>query len=172
MKDISEAIQQHIFDCHISDELNKDDTTDSRSVYFWNRHGFPLRNLLKKISLIKIFDMLFFSFVVGVTFRALSDDGLLLYATDNDTHPTQFFSVELVQGRILFEFNSGRGLVSVTTQQKYSGNGHWYTVCIMGHLKALLSEDHYLMTNMDLDRFFKLIHISNRSNLQVLLYAS
>lgn len=42
--------------------------------------------------------MLFFSFVVGVTFRALSDDGLLLYATDNDTHPTQFFQLSLSKG--------------------------------------------------------------------------
>jgi len=98
--------------------------------------------------------MLFFSFVVGVTFRALSDDGLLLYATDNDTHPTQFFSVELVQGRILFEFNSGRGLVSISTKQKYSGNGHWYTVCIMGHLKTLLSKDHNPITKVYLDRFW------------------
>ena len=88
--------------------------------------------------------MFFFSFVVGLTFRALSDDGLLLYATDNDTHPTQFFSVELVKGRILFEFNSGRGLVSVSTKEKYSGNGHWYTVCIMGLLKTILCKDHNL----------------------------
>ena len=86
-----------------------------------------------------------------MTFRALSDDGLLLYATDNDTHPTQFFSVELVQGRIVYEFNSGGGLVSIGTEQKYSGNGHWYKVCIMGHLKTLLYEDHTdLMTK---DRF-------------------
>ena len=90
--------------------------------------------------------MLFFSFVVGLTFRALSDDGLLLYATDNDTHPTQFFSVELVEGRILFQFNSGRGLVSISTKQRYSGNGHWYTVCIMGNMKTILSEDHNLMS--------------------------
>ena len=97
--------------------------------------------------------LFFFSFVVGMTFRALSDDGVLLYATDNDTHPTQFFSVELVQGRIFFEFNSGRGLVSVSTNQKYSGNGHWYTVCTMGNL-ILLSEVHNLMTEVYLDRFW------------------
>ena len=72
---------------------------------------------------------MFFSFVVGLYFRALSDDGLLLYGTDNDTHPTQFFSLELVRGRLVYKFDSGRGLVSITTKDKYSGKGVWYRVC-------------------------------------------
>lgn len=72
---------------------------------------------------------MFFSFVVGLYFRALSDDGLLLYGTDNDTHPTQFFSLELVRGRLVYKFDSGRGLVSMTTKDKYSGKGVWYRVC-------------------------------------------
>lgn len=75
--------------------------------------------------------MYVFSFVVSLAFRALSDDGVLLYATDNDTHPTQFFSMELVEGRLLYEFNSGVGLVSISTTQKYSGNGHWFGVCML-----------------------------------------
>ena len=72
---------------------------------------------------------MFFSFVFGLYFRALSDDGLLLYGTDNDTHPTQFFSLELVRGRLVYKFDSGRGLVSITTKDKYSGKGVWYRVC-------------------------------------------
>ena len=72
---------------------------------------------------------MFFSFVVGLYFRALSYDGLLLYGTDNDTHPTQFFSLELVRGRLVYKFDSGRGLVAITTKDKYSGKGVWYRVC-------------------------------------------
>ena len=67
--------------------------------------------------------------MVSLDFRALSDDGLLLYGTDNDTHPTQFFSLELVSGRLVYRFDSGRGLVSISTTNKYSGKGHWYRVC-------------------------------------------
>ena len=69
-------------------------------------------------------------FVVALDFRAISDDGVLLYATDHDTHPTQFFSLELVRGRLLFKFNSGGGLVSTGTANTYTGKGVWYRVCI------------------------------------------
>ena len=68
------------------------------------------------------------SFVVGLDFRALSDDGILLYATDNKTRPTQFFSLELVRGRLVYKFDSGNGLVSIRTTNKYSGKGYWYRV--------------------------------------------
>lgn len=70
-------------------------------------------------------------FVVGLSFRALSDNGLLLCGTDNDTHPTQFFSLELVHGKLVFEFNSGKGLVSMASEGKYSGNGQWFSVHIL-----------------------------------------
>ena len=73
-------------------------------------------------------------FVVGLSFRALSDDGLLLYGTDNDTHPTQFFSLELVHGKLVFKFNSGKGLVSMTSEEKYSGNGQWFSVRISHYI--------------------------------------
>ena len=80
--------------------------------------------------------------MVGLDLRALSDDGLLLYATDNETHPTQFFSLELVRGLLVYKFDSGRGLVSISTTSKYSGNGYWYRVgicCVatlhMSHVK-------------------------------------
>ncbi|XP_068741417.1 laminin subunit alpha-like isoform X2 [Montipora capricornis] len=80
------------------------------------------------------------AFVVALDFRALSDDGILLYATDHDTHPTQFFSLELVRGRLVFKFNSGRGLVSTGTANTYTGKGVWYRVYILRflHFGAML----------------------------------
>lgn len=70
------------------------------------------------------------SFVVGLDFRAISNDGILLYATDNETHPTQFFSLELARGRLVYKFDSGKGLVSISTTNKYSGKGSWHRVSI------------------------------------------
>ena len=67
-------------------------------------------------------------FVISLGFRALSDDGVLLYATDNDTHPSQFISLELVRGRLVFQFDSGMGLVSMTTVNTYSVKGTWHKV--------------------------------------------
>lgn len=69
-------------------------------------------------------------FVISLGFRALSDDGVLLYATDNDTHPTQFISLELVRGRLVYQFDSGMGLVSMTTVNTYSMQGTWHKVGI------------------------------------------
>ena len=67
-------------------------------------------------------------FVISLGFRALSDDGVLLYATDNDTHPSQFISLELVRGRLVYQFDSGMGLVSMTTVNSYSMKGTWHKV--------------------------------------------
>ena len=69
-------------------------------------------------------------FVIALGFRALADDGVLLYATDNDTHPTQFISLELVRGRLVYQFDSGMGLVSMTTVNTYSMKGTWHKVGI------------------------------------------
>ena len=68
----------------------------------------------------------FFSFVISIEFRALSPNGVLFMAANNQT--SQFVSIELVDGKLIYQFNTGSGLVRMKTTGVYTVGGVWYKV--------------------------------------------
>ena len=48
---------------------------------------------------------------------------------DNFTNPSQFVSLELVDGSLVYQFNTGGGVVKMKTLGNYAIGGLWYTVC-------------------------------------------
>ena len=54
-------------------------------------------------------------------FRSLSPNGVLLYATDDMKYPSQFLSVELVNGHIIYRFTTGQGIVYVQSKNNSYG---------------------------------------------------
>lgn len=71
------------------------------------------------------------SFVISVEFRALSPNGILLLTMDNYTNPSQFVSLELVDGNLVYQFNTGKGLVKMRSQGNYAVGGVWYKVHLL-----------------------------------------
>ena len=67
--------------------------------------------------------------MITVEFRALSPNGILLLAMDNFSNPSQFVSLELVNGNLVYQFNTGRELVKMKTEGVYTIAGVWYKVC-------------------------------------------
>ena len=67
--------------------------------------------------------------VIEINFRSLSPNGVLLYAADNMQSPSKFLAIELVNGRLVFKFNTGSGLVRVQSGfNTYAIGGQWYEV--------------------------------------------
>lgn len=67
------------------------------------------------------------SFLLTIEFRAYSPYGVIFFATNNVT--TQFISLELVDGQLVYKFNSGGGLVQMRTTQNYA-QGQWTQVLL------------------------------------------
>jgi len=57
-------------------------------------------------------------------------DGIIFYIANSESKPTQYISLELIQGRLKYEFFNGRGKVSIfsTNGTNYAENGMWYKV--------------------------------------------
>lgn len=64
--------------------------------------------------------------MISIEFRALAPNGVLFVVADNRT--TQFVSLELVDGNLVYQFNTGSGLVRMRTTGTYSFGGIWYKV--------------------------------------------
>ncbi|XP_048583966.1 laminin subunit alpha-1 isoform X2 [Nematostella vectensis] len=78
------------------------------------------------------------TFLIELQFTALSANGLLLYIADNETHPQQFVSVELVDGKVKFQFDLGPGLVKMSTELSYTGALTEMKLLRIGSFGALL----------------------------------
>ena len=67
-----------------------------------------------------------------MSFRAMVGDGVIFYIADSKTNPNQYISLQLVQGRLKYEFFNGKGKVSITSTNTttYAANGNWYKVNI------------------------------------------
>ena len=89
----------------------------------------PLTALYFIYLILQCFFPCLFSFVITVEFRALSPNGILLLAMDNFSNPSQFVSLELVNGNLVYQFNTGRELVKMKTEGVYTIAGVWYKVC-------------------------------------------
>ncbi|XP_028399262.1 laminin subunit gamma-1-like [Dendronephthya gigantea] len=78
------------------------------------------------------------SFVISIEFRALSPNGVLFMAADNQT--SQFVTLELVDGYLVYQFNTGSGLVRMRTTGTYSVGGIWYQVDLLriSHFGAMV----------------------------------
>ena len=73
---------------------------------------------------------LFSSFVITMSFRATVGDGIIFYIANSNTNPTQYVSLEMVSGRLRYEFFTGKGKVTIETGNVtlYAGHGNWYKV--------------------------------------------
>ena len=74
--------------------------------------------------------VLFPSFVITMSFRATVGDGIIFYIANSNTNPTQYVSLEMVSGRLRYEFFTGKGKVTIETGNvtRYGGHGNWYKV--------------------------------------------
>lgn len=64
--------------------------------------------------------------MISIEFRALSPNGVLFMAADNQT--SKFVALELVDGNLVYQFNTGSGLVRMRTSGTYTVGGIWYKV--------------------------------------------
>jgi len=67
-------------------------------------------------------------FLITIEFRAFSPYGVVFFATNTSTG--QFISLELVAGKLVYQFNSGGGLVQTTTTRDYA-QGQWTRVQLL-----------------------------------------
>ena len=65
------------------------------------------------------------SFLLTIDFRAFSPYGVVFFASNVTTG--QFISLELVAGKLVYQFNAGGGLVQMTTTRDYA-QGQWTKV--------------------------------------------
>ena len=63
-------------------------------------------------------------------FKSTSKDGIIFYAADNSTIPTQYVSLELINGRLEFKFSLGDKSLKISTTNDYA-DGNWHLVCNM-----------------------------------------
>ena len=67
------------------------------------------------------------SYLLTIEFRSFSPYGVIFFATNASTNGRQFISLELVNGKLIYQFNSGGGLVQMTTTGDYA-TGTWTKV--------------------------------------------
>lgn len=65
-----------------------------------------------------------------MSFRASVGDGIVFYIANSETNPTQYVSLEIIDGRLRYEFFNGEGKVTIETGEtsKYATHGKWYKV--------------------------------------------
>jgi len=73
------------------------------------------------------------SFVITMSFRASVGDGIVFYIANSETNPTQYVSLEIIDGRLRYEFFNGEGKVTIETGEtsKYATHGKWYKVYLL-----------------------------------------
>lgn len=62
---------------------------------------------------------------IEIEFKTTSSGGIMLYATDR--RKTDFISLIMKDGHLVFSFNCGSGALNLETDQKYN-DGKWHTV--------------------------------------------
>ena len=68
------------------------------------------------------------SIVITLEMRSLTMNGLIFYAADSETDSKNFISLELVNGRLRYQFRSATGQVTIETTRRYALDGVWYKV--------------------------------------------
>ena len=71
------------------------------------------------------------STVITLEMRSLTMNGLIFYAADSETDPKNFISLELVNGRLRYQFRSATGQVAIETTRRYALDGVWYKVTLL-----------------------------------------
>ena len=68
-----------------------------------------------------------------MSFRSNVGDGIVFYIANSETNPTQYISLELINGVLRYEFHNGQGKVTIETGNTtvYSGKGKWHKVCLL-----------------------------------------
>ena len=65
--------------------------------------------------------------MITLEFKATSGDGILFYVADSEENPTQYFSLEIIGGKLRFQFKSGAHIVQVNTISAKT-DGKWHRV--------------------------------------------
>eukprot|EP00794_Sanderia_malayensis_P010016 gene10016-11039_t len=68
------------------------------------------------------------SFVITLEFKATARDGIIFHIANNQTNPTQYVSLEMVDGKLQFQFSSGTGPLTVSTTRDYSQGSKWHLI--------------------------------------------
>ena len=63
-----------------------------------------------------------------MSFRATLENGIVFYIADSVTNPTQYISLEFVDGKLRYEFRTTSGKVTISTDNRYTGAGSWNKV--------------------------------------------
>lgn len=71
------------------------------------------------------------STVLTLEMRSLTMNGLIFYAADSETDPKNFISLELVNGRLRYQFRSATGHVTMETTRRYAFDGVWYKLYLL-----------------------------------------
>ena len=79
-----------------------------------------------------------FSSVITLEFRSVIRYGVLLYVSNRkEGDAFEYLAVELVEGKIVYHFNSGAGVVMMKTNEVYA-TGEWVKVCSFPFLFTFL----------------------------------
>lgn len=60
---------------------------------------------------------------VSLSFKTFAEDGLMFLAGD----PTDYFAVEMKEGRVVFQYDLGSGPATLESKEKYN-DGQWHKV--------------------------------------------
>lgn len=80
--------------------------------------------------------------VITIEFRSILANGVLFYASNNNNTHLQYICIELADGKLVYHFDAGNGIVKITTELVYN-TGQWfkvYAIRIMQFGAILVSE--------------------------------
>ena len=76
--------------------------------------------------------------MITLEFRSVIRYGVLLYVSNRkEGDAFEYLAVELVEGKIVYHFNSGAGVVMMKTNEVYA-TGEWVKVCSFPFLFTFL----------------------------------
>lgn len=78
------------------------------------------------------------STVITLEIRSLTMNGLIFYAADSETDPKNFISLELVNGRLRYQFSSATGQVVIESTRRYALDGDWYKVTLLKFINVFV----------------------------------
>ncbi|XP_028852049.1 pikachurin isoform X2 [Denticeps clupeoides] len=108
--------------CHCNLGRQGDTCSDGVTVQFPKFYGHshmtfePLKNSYQ-------------AFQITIQFKAVSEDGLLLYCGENEHARGDFTSLALIRGRVHYRFNCGTGAAQIASESRVV-LGQWHTATI------------------------------------------
>ena len=69
--------------------------------------------------------------MITLELRALTKNGMVFYVANSEADPSSFMSLELVDGKLRYQFRSPTGQITIETTKTYAMNAVWYKVCMV-----------------------------------------